>query len=138
MDWLQLHPAVAWWTFALSAAMFVGSLLVLPVLLARMPADYFLRPRTLPGRGRRHPLVHLAWRILKNVTGALLVTAGAVMLIAPGQGVLTLLVGLSLMDLPGKRRLELALIRPSHVQQAINWIRAKANRPPLIVPPREG
>jgi hypothetical protein len=58
-----------------------------------------------------------------------------VLLLLPGQGILTLLIGISLLDFPGKRQLEKRIARERHVLKAINWIRAKAGRPPLEVPP---
>jgi len=56
--------------------------------------------------------------------------------LVPGQGILTILIGLSLLDFPGKRNLELKLIRLRTVRKAINWIRARAQQPPLELPPR--
>jgi hypothetical protein len=73
---------------------------------------------------------------LKNAVGAILLIAGIVMLLTPGQGILAIVIGISMMDLPGKRQLELRLIRNRHVIKAINWIRARHHRPPLKLPPR--
>ena len=42
---------------------------------------------------------------LRNAVGLVLVTAGLAMLVLPGQGIITLLVGIILMDFPGKHRL---------------------------------
>ena len=59
---------------------------------------------------------------------------GLAMLVLPGQGVITILVGITLLNFPGKRRLELRIVRQRPVLLAINWIRARANRPPLVLP----
>ena len=67
---------------------------------------------------------------------AALLLLGLVMLLTPGQGVLSILVGISLLDIPGKRRLELSIIRREPVHNSMNWIRAKAGRPPLLLPPK--
>jgi hypothetical protein len=121
--------------FAASAVMFVGSLVAIPILIARIPADYFLYPRSaaLPF-SRSHPAVRIVLLAVKNLLGAGFLVAGIVMIFTPGQGVLAMLVGVSLLDIPGKRRLELAIVRRPHVLRAINWIREKAHRPPLRLP----
>ncbi len=69
----------------------------------------------------------------------MMVLAGIVlaMPLVPGQGILTILIGLSLLDFPGKRKMELKLIRLRAVRRGINWIRARAQQPPLDLPPRE-
>jgi len=72
--------------------------------------------------------------VVKNVVGWLLVGAGVAMLVLPGQGILTLLVGLTLVNFPGKRDLELWLVRRVPVRRALDWIRRRAGRPPLQLP----
>lgn len=121
------------------AVLALGALLV-PVVIARLPADYFVR-EDQPGaatsgrwsdRGsRRHPIVF--W--LSNIAGMVLVIAGIVMLVLPGQGVLTILAGLSLLSFPGKRRLQLRLLRMSAIRRAIAALRKRAGKPPLGLEP---
>ena len=124
------------WFGVAAASMFVVSLLAVPLLLARIPADYFARTEASPmGWQRRHPVLRWTLHLLKNVCGVLLVLAGVVMLFTPGQGVLTVLVGVSLMDFPGKRRLELWLVRRPRVLTSINWIRQRTHHSPLEMPP---
>jgi len=53
------------------------------------------------------------------------------MFFAPGQGILTLLLGISLMDVPGKQKLERKIVERPAVLKAINKLRARANKPPL-------
>jgi hypothetical protein len=62
------------------------------------------------------------------------VVAGLVMLVVPGQGLLTLAVGLMLMDFPGKFRLERWLATRGPVWRSLNWLRKRARRPPLERP----
>jgi hypothetical protein len=59
------------------------------------------------------------------------------MLLLPGQGILTILIGLMLLDFPGKRRLERRLVQQPSVWRAINWMRAKAHQPALELPAPE-
>lgn len=137
LDWLKLNPELAGRIVAISALMFIGTLIAIPVLLARMPADYFLHRRgTAAGFAQQHPAWRVTVLLLKNAAGVLFLLAGLVMLVTPGQGILSILLGLTLLDFPGKRRLELSIVRRPHVLKTINWVRAKARREPLQVPPR--
>lgn len=116
-----------WWLAAVSAVTFVGSLAVVPMLAVRIPADYFSADRR--GKtpwGRRHPVLHVAAVALKNMLGVVLVLGGFIMLFLPGQGLLTMFLGVVLMDFPGKFRLERYLISRGPVLKGINWIRRKA------------
>ncbi|MCZ6750119.1 MAG: hypothetical protein O7D96_12545 [SAR324 cluster bacterium] len=72
----------------------------------------------------------------KNLLAVVLVVAGVAMLFLPGQGILTILVGLGLLSVPGKRKLELWIVRRPAVLRAIQWIRARSNRPALQLPER--
>ncbi len=103
------------------------SLFLLPVILANIPADYFASP-ALPARsGTAKRLA----RIVKNLLGALLLMLGIAMLVLPGQGLLTILVALILLDFPGKRRCELWLVQRPRVLRAMNSLRSRAGRPPF-------
>lgn len=134
VDWYRGHPEVVNWGIGLSFVMFVGTLLIVPVLVARIPDDYFIRDADTPGTfPQRHWVVSLAGHIVKNLLGVIIVLMGVVMLFVPGQGVLTILIGVILLDFPGKRRLELALIRRPAILKAVNWMRQKAGRKALKV-----
>jgi hypothetical protein len=61
------------------------------------------------------------------------VISGIIMLVLPGQGILTIVIGLTLVDFPGKYRIESAIVRHATVRRAIDWIRQKANKPPLLL-----
>jgi hypothetical protein len=135
LDWIYSHPLSVWWLAALSALMFVGGLVLMPILVARMHSDYFLRRNPTPtARGGRHRAIRLSALIVKNSLGLVLLIAGLAMLVLPGQGIITILVGISLLNFPGKHRLELVIVRQGPVLQAINWIRTRAGRPPLRLP----
>ncbi|KXX64011.1 PGPGW domain-containing protein [Marichromatium gracile] len=135
LHWVETHQALSAWLAGLSVAVFLFSLLSLPFLVARIPADYFAAPAHRPGRLRRHhPLVHAALRLLKNLSGALLLLCGLLMLVLPGQGLLTMLMGLILIDFPGKYRLERRLVANPHLLGAINWLRRTRGVPPVLPP----
>lgn len=122
------------WLAALSALTFVGSLLVIPLVAARIPADYFCSDR----RGKtlwhkRRPSLRMLVLILKNMLGLVLFLAGVLMLFLPGQGLLTIFLGIMLMDFPGKYRLERYIISRGPVLRGINWLRRRSGVAPLEV-----
>ena len=134
-EWVHSHGSVVGWLAAASAAMFVGTLAVIPLLIARLPHDYFLRSRADLLRSSAHPLLRVTFWIVKNVLGAMLLVLGVAMLVLPGQGLLTILLGLVLLDFPGKRGLERRLVRRRRILATLNWLRRRAGRPPLEVDP---
>ena len=99
-----------------------------------MQPDYFIQKRTTPSIKELHLVSWIIVKIIKNVIGLALFLAGIVMLITPGQGLLTVLIGLSFLDFPGKRKLERNIICRPSIHKSINWIRKKANRPPIKIP----
>jgi hypothetical protein len=135
------------WNFAAEHATWLvtGSLLSLvisvilgPALILRLPAGYFTyRHRHAVARDRSHPLLHLALTTTKNVIGAVFVVAGLALLVLPGQGLITLLAGAVIMNYPGKFRFERWLVSRPRVLPALNWLRTKYGREPLLPPDAE-
>jgi hypothetical protein len=128
-----------WWQQGLLVAMlflltFLGSLAVAAVVLVRLPADYFRGERRGP-LSAGHPILRWGGQILRNLLGLLLILLGLLLSLpgVPGQGLLTMLIGLMLVDFPGKRRLERALVSRSGVRGAIDRLRARFGRPPLVL-----
>jgi archaellum biogenesis protein FlaJ (TadC family) len=116
-----------------SVLVFILSLASLPWLVAKIPKDYFLyrkRKKTLPlttGAFVRY----LSLRLARNLLGLILLAGGFLMLFIPGQGVLTIVMGLILMDYPGKYSVEKAIIGYPAVFKGLNWLIARAHKPPL-------
>ncbi len=122
------------WIAGMSLFAFIATLIAIPWLVLRIPVDYFAQGRRPRQEApRRHPLVHAAFLIGKNLLGYLLILAGIVMLALPGQGVLTILLGIILADMPGKYRLERWAVSRPAVLGAINALRRRAGREPLIL-----
>ncbi len=122
--WVLVGLAVSLGSLALSVALSAA-------VIARLPVDYF------SGAGpRRPPGTPLAPLILKNLAGWALVALGLALSVPgiPGQGLLTLLAGLILVDFPGKYRLERALARRKLLRSAIAALRARSGRPPFTFP----
>ena len=112
---------------------FVGSLIVVPWLIGRMRADYFVTHwQAVESRHRSHPALALITLVLRNGLGLVLVVAGLAMLLLPGQGLLTILIGVCVMDFPGKRRMLQRLVSMPQVRQGLNWIRRKRNREEFV------
>ena len=121
----------------LSVLLFVGTLVCIPILIARLPPDYFTNPQRTPGPWRsQHPAVAGFLVGLKNVCGALLVLTGLLMLFMPGQGVLTILIGLTMINYPGKYRSEQWIITRDPIWRTVACLRNKARVPPLRHPSR--
>ena len=125
------------WLATLSFVTFVGTLIAIPLLVARIPEDYFVRPRRRRlSWWERHPALRVVSVISKNAFGSLFIVAGLAMLVLPGQGIITIVVGLLLIDFPGKFRLERWLARRRRLMRGINWIRSRSGHPPLLEPKR--
>ena len=134
LEWVQGHEALLGWLAAASVVTLVGSVIVVPWIVLRIPADYFARTYRHDALWTdRHPVVRVLLHAGKNVAGGVLVVAGVAMLVLPGQGVLTIVVGLLLLDFPGKRNLERRLIALPAVLVTINWLRRRNRRPPLVL-----
>jgi len=134
LNWFRAHDVLFKWLIGASVVMLVVSALVVGWVIVRVPADYFAREHPEGGPwAHRHPLIRLALIIGKNILGIVLVAAGILMLVLPGQGVLTILAGLFLLDIPGKHRLVMWIVRRPAVLSSMNWIRERAGREPLVV-----
>ena len=117
------------WVGIVSFVVFVASLLLTPILLGKIPQDYFIH--TNQHKVEIKHLGHLIIVISRTIVGFVLLIAGIIMLVTPGQGIISILLGLFLMEFPGKRKLELKLINHEPTFKALNWLRGKANKDPF-------
>ena len=130
-DWQQLLL----WGTGLSLVALVGTIIGVPWVVTRLPHDYFSRPRRAVWLDTAdEPVFALVLGVFKNLLGALLVLLGLVMLVTPGQGLLTLLVGLLLMNFPGKYQLERWLVLRPGVLRGLNWLRSRRDQTPFDTP----
>lgn len=132
MDWIQDHRAVMWWLASASILLFLASLIAAPVVAIKIPFDYFTKPR----KDRkilavRNPVLKTGLKVVKNIVGYVFIVAGLLMLVLPGQGVLTILIGAILADFPGKDRMLIWLVRRGPVLKSINWLRKRGRAKPL-------
>lgn len=113
--------------------------LVITPLLAiwfvlKLPSDYLIT-HTFSYRflADSHPVIRMILKTLGNVLGGFFIIAGILMLVFPGQGVLSIVVGLILMDFPRKHFLLSKLLRLKMVVLTINKLRAWAGVPLMEV-----
>jgi len=135
-EWVHIHKIAFWWIGTLSIATFVGTLIIIPILIVRIPADYFKRKKQKQKSCNKNQYAFICFigLVFKNLFGALFVLAGLAMLFLPGQGLITILIGIMILNFPGKFALQLRIVQQPTVLGAINWIRMKANQPVLEVP----
>ncbi len=116
-----------------SIVLFLVSAIVIPLVIAVLPRDYFTRP-IKPLRELNPFRIFL--RILKNLIGGIFLLSGFLLLFIPGQGILTILLGLSLVDFPGKQHIQIRILKTNRVQKLVQWCRKKSGREPLLIPDR--
>jgi hypothetical protein len=126
--WVKTHVIAI---FVLSAITLIVSILSILALVICLPADYFTRENHISIVS--NPILRILLRILKNIFGVIALFIGLIMLIGPGQGVLTILVGVILCDFPRKRKIERKLIARPVLLASANKIRARFNRPPILL-----
>ena len=117
----------------LSTIFFLLSLMGLSWLISIIPHNYFVDKKRVSLIKMKNPLMWLLIIIIKNSIGLILILCGILMLILPGQGVLTIITGLIFLDYPGKFKFERLLVRNKLILNSMNWIRRKLNKPDLII-----
>jgi len=132
--WLQRHETLLWWLGSVSLVIFVGTIVLVPWLVVGLPSDYFAdRKRHAKPKTHWSPPLRALLLAGKNLLGVILVLAGIAMLLLPGQGMLTVVVGIVFLDFPGKYRLERWLATRRPVFRSINRLRRRAGREPLML-----
>jgi hypothetical protein len=111
------------------------SLAIVSFILVKLPPTYFQESHSRDFWVDRHPSIRWAGLIGKNALGIVLVLLGILMSIpgVPGQGILTILLGVMLIDFPGKRQLEYKLVSRPKVRETINRLRLRFGKPPLVL-----
>jgi len=123
-------------TVAISLGLAVGSLALAAFIVVRWPPDHFKSDHPPPFLENHPAAVRVAGIVAKNVAGYLIVFMGIIMALpgVPGQGFLLILIGTTLLNFPGKRRLEQRLVRRPSIRRAIDRVRARFGHPPLELP----
>ena len=120
------------WLGTISFIIFIFSLLSIKWLVTLIPSDYFILKKNSKFK-LNHPFLWLASIIIKNLIGYTLIIGGILMLVLPGQGLFTILIGLMLSNYPGKFYIERRFIAIPSVLKTINWLRKKSNTPSIKI-----
>src|SRR5215217_4220389 len=136
LDWLT--RLIHGWGLTWGQVLFGVAVSVVTLVLVKLPANYFHSSHDREFLVHRHPVLRAVGIFAKNLLGLVLVGAGVVMSLpgVPGQGVLTILLGIMLLDFPGKRALETRIIGRPRVNGAVNSLRARFGKPPLMLDER--
>jgi hypothetical protein len=112
---------------------FFANIALVSFILVKIPADYFKKNHKTQFWVGPNPALHAAKMIGKNILGIFLIILGIILSIpgVPGQGLLTILLGVVLVDFPGKRHLERKLLGRQEIVKTIDRLRKKFNKPPL-------
>lgn len=128
------HGNLFLWLSIASIIGFITSILLIPWMVAKIPSDYFSHPKRQKYLWDNQPqIVRFIFILLKNILGVILVIGGVAMLLLPGQGILTIIVGLLIIDFPYKYKVEIWIIKQPFILRSINQLRAKVKQRPLVI-----
>ena len=136
ISWSSMNSDLLFLLGSLSIFILIISVFMMVLIISFLPEDYFKsenRNLISSVQNSRYPLLRLLVLITKNFFGILLLLSGILMLVLPGQGILTIITGLVFMDYPGKYKFERKLLRQKGVINSINWIRSRLSKPSLKV-----
>ena len=136
ISWSSMNSDLLFLLGSLSIFILIISAFMMVLIISFLPEDYFKsenRNLISSVQNSRYPLLKLLVLITKNFFGVLLLLSGILMLVLPGQGILTIITGLVFMDYPGKYKFERKLLRQKGVINSINWIRSRLSKPSLKV-----
>jgi hypothetical protein len=115
-----------------SFVLFLVSLIVVPIIIINLPADHFIQSRK---KKKKITSVYRAvFHFFKNLLGIFFLALGVILLILPGPGWLTILVGVALLDFPFKHKLEMKILSLPLLRKTIDRYRLKHNKAPLEIP----
>jgi H+/Cl- antiporter ClcA len=130
-----VQHAGLWWGLAISLGLAVGSLAVAAAVVVSWGPDHFKEAHRPKLWASHPPPLRLLGHVAKNLAGVVMFLLGVIMALpgVPGQGILTMIIALTLIDFPGKHELERRLIGRPWVLRKLNAIRHRFHRPPLEV-----
>ena len=136
ITWSSMNSNLLFFLGSLSIFILMISVFMMILIISFLPENYFKSEnRNLISsiQNSNYPILKLLVLIIKNFFGVLLLMSGILMLVLPGQGILTIITGLVFMDYPGKYKFERKLLRQKGVINSINWIRSRLSKPSLKV-----
>lgn len=131
-EFLTEHPQILWGLVGFSLLAFLSTLILIPILMLQIPVDYFAGEEAPRSAWQKlHPVPRLFCLIGKNLLGLVMIFIGFTLLFLPGQGLLTMVFGILILDFPGRYRLKRWLIQRPAILRSVNWLREHYGRPPL-------
>ena len=131
-EFVSSYKVYILWLATISLFVFIFSLISIKWLVALIPTNYFIKKNMVKSK-KSYSFIWLISIILKNLIGYTLILGGLLMLVLPGQGLFTILMGLVLSNYPGKYNIERRFISIPSVLKTVNWLRKKSNKPPLEI-----
>ena len=132
-DWIDNYQTLVWWMGLLSALIFIGFLVATPIIIIHLPSDFFHK-RMAPLHENAHLSVFkICYLIVKNFFNAALVSVGIALIFLPGQGIFAIVIGVSLMNIPGKHKMMCRIVRTKWLMRSLNRFRFRFNKPAFIV-----
>jgi len=133
--WLMSYSSILIGLGGLSVLILVFSIAGMGWFIAQIPEDYFIHDKRQARHWNKYSSqARIAIIIFKNIFGGIMLVGGLFLLVLPGQGLLTMIIGLLLIDYPGKFQLEQKIISIPSIFRSLNWFRAKARKPNLLHP----
>ena len=133
----EFWASLTFWKITAAVAVFLATLLasalIVGIVIVKIPENYFSSHYQEDFLPNASWLTRWGVVIGKNILGVILIIAGIIMLIGPGQGILTILIGLIMVDIPGKRPIEAKIIQRPTILAAVNSLRARYHKPPLVM-----
>ena len=135
-DW---WTSLTWSDILMAAGLFILSLVIslaaLTIVAVKIPRNYFSSHYRKDFMPDSPWIIRWGATIGKNALGIFLIVLGIFLSLPgiPGQGFLTILIGLIMIDIPGKRPLECRIIKWPKVLPTLNSLRKKFDKKPLEV-----
>ena len=120
------------WFGSISLFVFLFSLLSIKWLVSLIPEDYFINKKDSKIKTSNIFIWYIVL-IFKNLIGYSLILGGIMMLVLPGHGLFTIIIGLMMSNYPGKYSIEKKFIAIPTILKSINWLRRKSNKPPIRI-----
>jgi hypothetical protein len=134
-QWISKETLV-WISIGSGIGLVIGAIAI-PWMVIQMPEDSFSNAKRQNWLDRKPAMVRVPLLILKNLLALVLILLGIAMLVLPGQGILSILLGVMLADFPGKLKLQQWILARPKVMESLNWLRRKFRRRSLHTPSRK-
>ncbi|MEI8371467.1 MAG: hypothetical protein WCJ35_01400 [Planctomycetota bacterium] len=136
MDYIIFNWNTIFWGVVALLLSFALGTMVLIAFVATLPPTFLQTPDTSLGSTQANPVPRWVRRIGKNLVGLLVIAIGLVLALpgVPGPGLPFVLVGLILVDFPGKQQWVRKLLSVPGVLSGINALRVRLGKPSLASP----